>query len=228
MAMKQRQEIFDLVGGRVRMYRGVYNPTADAVWLGASIPTGVKTLLDVGIGTGGVALTALVHLPDMCVTGIDVDDARLASCAENATLNGRNIELINADIMSWRTSRTFDVVVTNPPYFRGTPAAHNAHHNADIGAWMRRCVARVRPRGYILTIVDATQLATVISAITPVCGDINIWPLFGSGHTAERVIIRGRVGVRTGSTLHPAMPMNYPPVLRDGLTVAKSLTKIGG
>ena len=55
--MTQKQEIFTLMGGRVRFYRGRYNPTADAVWLaafGAGRP--VKTVLDVGVGTGGAAL----------------------------------------------------------------------------------------------------------------------------------------------------------------------------
>ncbi len=228
MAMTQRQEIFDLVGGRVRMWRGVYNPTADAVWLGAALPAGVKTVLDVGIGTGGVALTAMYHNPDVIMTGIDIDDVRMGTCARNAELNGRDIELINADILSWHTDRTWDAVVTNPPYFDGTPASHNAHHNTDIRAWVRKCVARVRPRGYFLIIVDAAKLATVISAMTPTCGGIEILPLFGAGRGAERVIIRGRVGVKTGAILHPAFPMNYPPILRDGLTVAESLSKLGG
>ncbi len=226
--MTQKQDIFDLVGGRVKMYRGVYNPTADAVWLGAAVPAGMRTVLDVGVGTGGVAFTLMLHNPNAIVTGIDIDDVRLDTCMKNAVLNNREIELINTDIMTWRTNRTWDVVVTNPPYFNGTPASHNAHHNADINMWIRRCVARVRPRGYILTIVDATQLAAVISAMTPTCGDINILPLFGSGRVAERVIVRGRVGVKTGTTLHPAFPMNFPPVLRDGLTVAQSLSTLGG
>ncbi len=225
--MKQRQEIFTLMGGRVKMHRGTYNPTSDAVWLAAVAASRCgHNVLDVGVGTGGAALCIAAYCQNAHITGIDISDEMLNQCAKNAELNDTELELINTDIMSWRTSRTFDTVITNPPYFNGTPAKHNAHHNADIAKWVARCVARVRPRGTICVIVDALQVATVIAAIAHKCGDVNIYPLFGGGVAAERVIITGRVGVRTGTTVHQALPMNYSPILRDGLTIASALSTL--
>ncbi len=225
--MTQRQEIFDLIGGRIRMYHGRYNPTADAIWLAAAVAdVRAKTVLDVGVGSGGVALGLWAYNNNLAITGIDTSPEMLELCAKNAKLNGVALDLILADISTWRTAQTFDLVVTNPPYFRGTPAAHNAHHNADLTTWVRRSVARVRPRGTFAIIVDAGAMATVIAAMVPTVGDINIYPLFGAKSTAERVIIRGRVGVRTGATLYPVLPMNYAPVLRDGLTVGDALSKL--
>ena len=58
------------------------------------------------------------------------------------------------------------------------------------------------------------------------CGDINIFPLFGARDTAERVLLRGRVGSRGGAVLHRGLPMNYGPILRDGLTIADTLSKL--
>lgn len=226
--MSEKQEIFTLMDGRIKMYRGTYNPTSDAVWLAAFAgDTNVKTILDVGIGTGGVALCLGTHLPDAHITGIDVSDTMLTACAQNAELNNSDIELLNADIMTLRTARTFDMVVSNPPYFKGTPAIHNAHHNVDLVKWTRKCVARVRPRGYFCTIIDATVLADVISAMKASCGDIQILPLFGAGRTAERVLLRGRVGVHTGTKLHFGLSMNTESILRDGLTIQKALAKLG-
>ena len=121
--MSEKQAIFTMLGGRVRLYRGTYNPTSDAAWLAAfaaDIPA--RTVLDIGVGTGGAILCLLATSKIKTATGIDVSDKMLAECAKNAELNNRNIELINADIMNWRTPRTFDLVITNPPYFRGTPA----------------------------------------------------------------------------------------------------------
>lgn len=226
--MRQKQEIFTLMGGRVRMRRGRYNPTSDAVWLASFAPAGAKTVLDAGIGTGGVALCIATRCPDTHITGIDISDEMLAECADNAALNGCDIELIGADITTWRTSRTFDLVVSNPPYFNGTPAIHNAHHNADLGIWTRRCVARVRPRGTFATIVDAAVAPRVIAAMTPACGDIKIMPLFGAKSIAERVLISGRVGIRGGATLYRGMSMNTDAVLRDGLTIWEALTTLDG
>ncbi len=225
--MTQRQEIFTLLGGRVKMLRGTYNPTSDAVWLAAAVGhIPAKSILDVGIGSGGVALCLRAHNPSATITGLDTSDIMLNACRENAKLNDADIELINADITTWRTDQTFDLVVSNPPYFNGTPAAHNAHHNADLNTWIKKCVARTRPRGTFCAIVDAKCVATVIAAMHPTCGDINIFPLFGAAHTAERVIIRGRTGVRTGTTLHSGLSMNTDAILRDGLTIADALATL--
>jgi tRNA1(Val) A37 N6-methylase TrmN6 len=224
--MNIKQEIFTLVGGRVKMRRGHYNPTSDAVWLVAFAPSGAKTVLDVGIGSGGVSLCLLAHNPDAQITGIDTSDEMLDACRNNAELNGANIELINADINTWRTTRTFDLVITNPPYFNGTPARHNAHHNADLGMWVARCIARVRPMGTFCIITDATTVARVVAEMSKKLGDIIIFPLFGARNVAERVLISGRLGSRGISVMHRGLPMNYEPVLRDGLTIADTLSKL--
>ncbi|MDE6250301.1 MAG: methyltransferase [Alphaproteobacteria bacterium] len=225
--MAQKQEIFTLMGGRVRMHRSKYNPTSDAVWLAAmAADIKAETILDVGIGTGGVSLCLLANNQGATVTGIDISEQMLTDCAQNAALNNQTLELIQSDITSWHTARTFDLVVSNPPYFRGTPAAHNAHHNVDLTKWTRKCVARVKPRGYFCTIVDAGAISTVISAMTHACGDIYIMPLFGRANTAERVLIRGRVGSRGGATLHQGLSMNTDAVLRDGLTIRATLARL--
>ena len=224
--MNIKQDIFTLVGGRVKMRRGHYNPTSDAVWLAAFAPSGVKSVLDVGVGTGGVSLCLHAHNPDVSITGIDTSDKMLNACRENAELNGADIELINADINTWRTTRTFDLVITNPPYFNGTPARHNAHHNADLGTWVARCIARVRPMGTFCIITDATTVARVVAEMSQKLGAITILPLFGARDVAERVLISGRLGSRGVSVLHRGLPMNYEPVLRDGLTIADTLSKL--
>lgn len=224
--MSQKQAIFSLMGGRVQCRRGTYNPTSDAVWLAAFAPAGAKNVLDVGTGTGAVALCLMANNPSANLTGLDISEQMLAAAADNAKINDRAIELIHSDIIKWKTDRTFDLVVSNPPYFKGTPAAHNAHHNADLTAWTHACLRRVRPRGYFCTIVDAGVTDQVISAMHPICGDINIFPLFGAKDTAERVIIRGRAGVRGPTIVHKGLPMNYEPVLRDGLTIDAALARL--
>lgn len=225
--MAQKQDIFTLMGGRVRLWRGRYNPTSDAVWLAAmAADTAAKTVLDVGIGTGGAALCLMANNPDATVTGVDISPEMLAECGANAELNGRAIELIKADITTWRTNRTFDLVFTNPPYFKGTPAKHNAHHNADLGQWTRKCLARVKPRGTFVIIVDAAAAATIVAQMAEKCGDIEIMPLFGARKTAERVLLRGRLGTRGPTLIHAGLSMNTEAVLRDGLTIGAALATL--
>ena len=208
------------------MRHSFYNPTSDAVWLAAFAPRNAKSVLDVGIGTGGASLCLLANNPNAHITGIDNSTEMLDICAQNAALNNTNINLINADITQWHTSDTFDLVITNPPYFNGTPAHHNAHHNANLTDWISRCVARVRPMGTFCIITDAATTARVVSEMSKKLGDINILPLFGAKQIAERVLISGRLGTRGISVIHNGLPMNYEPILRDGLTIADAKSKI--
>ena len=209
------------------MKRGIYNPTSDAVWLAAYAPTDTKTVLDVGIGTGGASLCLMAHNPTATYTGIDVSQEMLDACAENVSLNNKKINLINADILTWSTSETFDLVITNPPYFNGTPAKHNAHHGTNIAKWVKHCAARVRPSGYFCIISDARTLDKIIPILTAKhFGDIQIFPLFSNKHTAERVLVRAKQGVKTGTTIYKGTNMNNESILRSGLTIDMLLARI--
>ena len=224
--MSTKQEIFTLINGRVKMRRGIYNPTSDAVWLAAFAPRNAKSVLDVGIGSGGVSLCLMANNPNAIITGIDISPEMLAACDINTGLNNKHIELINADILTWRTDKTFDLVVTNPPYFNGTPAKHNAHHNADIRTWISKSISRVRPMGTFCIITDASTTAMAVAEMSKKLGSINIIPLFGAKNIAERVLISGKLGTNGNTILHKGFPMNYEPILRDGLTIEDILSKL--
>lgn len=227
--MSEKQENFTLLNGRVIMERSIYNPTSDAVWLAAFVHTNakIKTVLDVGIGTGGVSLCLMTHLPDIEVTGIDISEEMLEICQKNADLNNRKIKLLNQDILKWSTPERFDLVITNPPYFWGTPAKHNAHHNTDLRNWIKRAGARVTSNGYFCTIVDANCFDQVVSCLhDKKFGEIQIFPLFTNKSTAERVLVRARNGCRTGSAFHRGTHMNNEAILRDGLTIDALLSTL--
>ena len=202
------------------MKRGFYNPTSDAVWLAAYTPNKVKKILDIGIGTGGVSLCILSRNPTAKITGIDISDEMLDGCRTNMKLNDKNINLVKADILNWSTSETFDLVVTNPPYFMGTPGASKAHHATDICKWLKRSVARVKPGGYFCMISDALMTDIAVSVLVDKhFGDIQIFPLFGAKKSAERILIRAKQGSRAGTTVFMGTSMNNNLILRDGLTI---------
>ena len=225
--MPEKQEKFTLMNGRVIMKRSIYNPTSDAVWLAAYAPTKPKKILDMGIGTGGVSLCLLYRNPDAKITGIDISTEMLDCCRINMDLNNRHINLINADILNWSTPETFDLVITNPPYFMGTPRNTNAHHITNIDQWIKRAVARVKPSGHFCIILDALLTDTAISILkTKHFGDIQIFPLFSNKHTAERVLIRAKQGIKTGTTIYSGTNMNNESILRSGLTIDEWLATL--
>ena len=227
--MVEKQDIFTIMGGRVKILRGTYNPTSDAVWLAAFIDGHPKTVLDVGTGTGGVALCLMARIPNIQMTALDISPSMLDEAAYNFKLNNQTVKLIETDITTWRPNETFDLVVTNPPYFKGTPAGHNAHHNADLVTWIKRCTARVKPCGKIATIVDAPETVTVITEMAKHhCGDFRILPLCSKKNTAERVLISAQLGRAPRTNLYFGLPMNCDLILRDGMSVADVLLKFQG
>jgi release factor glutamine methyltransferase len=72
-------------------------------------------ILDVGVGSGAIALALKDERPDARVTGIDVSQDALALARENAERLGLEVELRQGDGVE-AAAEGWDVVVANPPY----------------------------------------------------------------------------------------------------------------
>jgi release factor glutamine methyltransferase len=75
-------------------------------------------VLDVGTGTGAIALAIADEVPDARVTAMDVSADALALARENLYLTGVNgrVRLVEHDLTSGLGHGDFDLVVSNPPY----------------------------------------------------------------------------------------------------------------
>ena len=75
-------------------------------------------LLDIGVGSGAIALAIAHERPDAQVEGIDLSPAALALAAENAQILGltARVALRQGDLFALDDSRQYDVIVSNPPY----------------------------------------------------------------------------------------------------------------
>ena len=78
-------------------------------------------LLDMGTGSGCIAISAAVHCPDAQVTAIDISAAALQIAVSNAEKHGvsQRVEFLQGDLFAPLGDRDrFDVIVSNPPYVR--------------------------------------------------------------------------------------------------------------
>jgi release factor glutamine methyltransferase len=84
----------------------------------------VGNILDIGTGSGCIAIALKKNLPEFSVSAVDISPEALQTAKENAALNNTGINFIQADIldsipiaigMNIRNSK-FEIIVSNPPY----------------------------------------------------------------------------------------------------------------
>ncbi|NVJ88944.1 MAG: peptide chain release factor N(5)-glutamine methyltransferase [Flavobacteriaceae bacterium] len=76
-------------------------------------------ILDIGTGSGCIAISLAKHLQNAKVTAIDISKEALDKATENASLNNVSITFKLVDVLKTETlDEKFDVIVSNPPYVR--------------------------------------------------------------------------------------------------------------
>lgn len=73
-------------------------------------------VLDMGTGSGAIAIAIAHSRPDAVVTALDVSDASLEVARRNAARHDVNVRLIQSDWYGALTNEQFDLIVSNPPY----------------------------------------------------------------------------------------------------------------
>tara|TARA_R110002073_G_scaffold40547_5_gene115076 strand:+ start:187156 stop:188001 length:846 start_codon:yes stop_codon:yes gene_type:complete len=77
------------------------------------------SILDIGTGSGCIAISLAKHLPKASVTGLDISEEALKTTEKNATINQVHIQLIKKNILELTPEKLqFDIIVSNPPYVR--------------------------------------------------------------------------------------------------------------
>lgn len=76
-------------------------------------------ILDIGTGSGCIAVTLAKHLPQTQVLAMDVSMDALEVARTNADLNDVKVSLLHQNVLELeKLQGTFDVIVSNPPYVR--------------------------------------------------------------------------------------------------------------
>ncbi len=74
-------------------------------------------LLDLGTGTGIIAITLKLERPQIRVTATDIDPASLALARDNAQALGAEVEFVESDwYLQLPADREYQLIVSNPPY----------------------------------------------------------------------------------------------------------------
>ena len=87
-------------------------------WI-ASEATGNESILDIGTGSGCIAISLAHKLPQSKVTAWDISNEALAVATENSKANSQTITFEQVDILAYEPKgEQFDIIVSNPPYIK--------------------------------------------------------------------------------------------------------------
>lgn len=118
--------------------------------------TGEKKMkiLDVGTGSGCIALALKKHLPESILFALDISDKALSVCNDNSTLNQLSINIVNADIRRYRSEHQFDVIVSNPPYVTSDERVEMSEHVLKYEPHLALFVGNENPLEFYIAIAE--------------------------------------------------------------------------
>ena len=79
-----------------------------------------RSAIDIGCSSGVIPILLAVNTDISHITGVEIDADSARSARENVERNGldERIEIINSDYRELPGNRSFDIVVSNPPYIK--------------------------------------------------------------------------------------------------------------
>ncbi|MBP5714552.1 MAG: peptide chain release factor N(5)-glutamine methyltransferase [Prevotella sp.] len=75
-------------------------------------------ILDIGTGSGCIAITLAMEMPEAKVTAWDISDEALSIAQENAQVLGAEIIFEHQDILNISLTSQYNLIVSNPPYIQ--------------------------------------------------------------------------------------------------------------
>lgn len=205
----------------------------DGVLLGASVVlTGdERHILDIGTGTGVIALMMAQRSPEALVEGVEIDP----SSAEEARLNFASsiwkdrLFVRNVDLNRFNPDVRYDLVVSNPPYFDGS-----LKNPDDRVSEARHCVSLSYGDIFSFCAVNLTDDGKV-ALVLPSDEEVRLRRVAGSfGFFISRI-----VRVRTSPHKNVSriivefnrgsrMPVEEELVIRDGAGYSKAYSELTG
>ena len=138
----------------------------DGVLLGAAmtIPEGAVSMLDIGTGTGTIALMAAQRHPGASIHAIDIDPASASEAAENFAASpwGDRLTAACTALADFRPGCKFDHIFSNPPYYDNSllnPDAREGEARHSVSLSYRDilafCAEHLSPEGTLSLILPA-------------------------------------------------------------------------
>lgn len=165
----------------------------DAVLLGTWVRLrSCRHILDVGTGTGVIALLCAQRCSEALIEAIEIDEGSADDARYNFEQSpwGNRMKVHLGDFLKITTSDKFDLIISNPPYFthslRAADPIRNAARHDDYlpsDAFIRQSRGMLNPEGIIALIFPTSELERwVMDASNSGLSPVRICHVFTSPH----------------------------------------------
>ena len=115
-----RPETEEMVNHLAATLSPSFRPDIERREMGAEKSPANVSILDIGTGSGCIAISLAKLIPNSDVTAVDISEKALEVARKNAEANGVNVHFVLDDILQPSTAELidnqFDIIVSNPPY----------------------------------------------------------------------------------------------------------------
>ena len=131
---QERKEVFKFKNFEIKQDQCTMKVGTDGVILGAIAPIeGVNSILDIGSGSGLICLMLAQRADKATVIGVEVEPKAFGQSVENGQKSPWNnrIHFENESIQDFSkfSDKSFDLIVSNPPFFSGGTFSYNQERN---------------------------------------------------------------------------------------------------
>ena len=235
------------LGGGIRIWQPKkgYRAGIDPILLAASVNVSAgQKVLDLGCGVGTASFAIGYRVKNVELYGIEIQKVFADLADLNSKENGiefqvecNNISNLSSNI----TSKNFDHVIANPPYFDRKSSVRGINVSKEksfgdtrpISEWLKVAAKRAKPKGFVHFIVRSDRLMEIFTNMPNSLGSLVITPVISRKNENAKLTIlhakkNGRAGFIISSpiVLHPLKSDSrekYVPevdkVLRNGASL---------
>jgi release factor glutamine methyltransferase len=152
-------------------------------------------ILDVGTGSGCIAIALAAKLPGTSIFGIDISGEAIKTARENAKLNNVNVSFLKGDIFNFKSGviKNVEVIVSNPPYIRDSERQFMNKNVLDFEPHTALFVPDSDPLLFyrpILNVAEKIMLpgGKIYFEINEAMGQSMVYLLKGSGYTGIELV----------------------------------------
>ena len=172
----------------------------DGILLGAWAPLdGANTALDIGTGTGLIALMLKQRAPSLIITAVEIDnDAFLQAKANVSASPWQDVGLWQGDINEFHANVAFDLIVSNPPFFNDSLKSENAQRmtarhtdGLSFDSLCAKTASLLSKKGRFCVVLPTTELSRFESAAKNANLTIlkKLWVFTSKKKAAKRVLL---------------------------------------